>query len=234
MNAYMSEPSRICVVKQYLFHESKKQKTLAQKTPEVGRRMPERHAKAYSEFVELQGTEVQGFLDQRSYEDLYILFHSVSKGAFQKELWNCVGVPTVNWVFERCPIRMLVFESPVGPLNEQFKGLNRISMDSAMSFLRALPNSRIIDAERNYGSDSDIPRSEDPLIGTAEGNDVVVNDGNGRLLRMCSRLINRQSELETVGIWVGRARMATLSELRWIEEMSPHLFPKCLTPAASL
>lgn len=204
---YLSENMRLTVVKSYLLHEHKKLFKLnsndqKEKVNNAVKRLNRPHLNYISDYMKTKNPD--GFINSLGLKAKWELFHIVSFGIYNKQLWSCVGHPAFAWyhIKNLSPFDC-IFESKVGWMKEI--NYKRPTFSQALEFAankkEILKN--IIDTE--YDKDSQEDRSKDPIIGRfCDGGKILVHDGNGRLTKIASNIIFRNCQINKINAFIGR------------------------------
>lgn len=205
-NTYLSEDMRLTVVKSYLLHEHKKLFHLnpndqKEKINNAKERLGKPDLNYINDYMKTRNPVE--FISSLGLKAKWELFHIVSFGIWDKKLYNCIGHPAFQWHYnENFSPFNCKFESKVGWMQE----IN----DQQPTFIQALKFANdnkdtlknINDTEYDKGSPED--RSKDPIIGRLYGGDkILVHDGNGRLAKIISNIIFRNSQKNEIRAFIG-------------------------------
>lgn len=203
---YLAERPRRQLAIDYILHEAKKlnSEIFVDAGNKIEKATSIEHRAAFEAFSKCNREEVITFVSELSTEDLWRLFHALSYGVIEKELYNCVCEPSFSWEKEELLPSRLVFETKLECLRELQE--EHPSLTSALGFVRNLDQSRINNCIDKYQKHSKDDRSKDVLIGRRQSdNQVLIHDGNGRLLLFCCLIaLNMRSDKEAIDVWVGR------------------------------
>jgi len=221
LDSYLAESTRLEVVTDFLTHEVSKLDSPIYKAPlEV---VSGRTSQSHSELLAvlrsaytppIQGEQIRAFLGKLPLSERWKLFHAVSCGGLEKDLFNCVGCPAFKWARESVPLHRTCFETKVGALQD-FK-------EKHPTFAQA------VDFLKTSNAEDQTPHVfQDPLIGRAKEDLVLIHDGNGRLLSYAfARIRGDIPEDHHVEIWVGRDRQPEAAEFAAYQQATDGIFRK--------
>jgi len=206
---YLSEKSRLEVARAYISHELKKVDLAAvEKTAEIiANRTTAKHAAIFRDMwprlARKDGRPDTLLLDTPCL-DLWYLFHAISCGRREKELYNCVGHPNFTWYLQPVCRDRIDLETKVGILKCAGGNISPMPFQTALDYARTLDKCILEQSLKCYDSASEQDRTSDPLIGRLLGNHrVLVHDGNGRVTFICALVALGQDAPREVRIWVG-------------------------------
>lgn len=205
-NTYLSENIRLTIVKSYLLHEHKKlfqpnSNYQKEKINSAMKRLSKHDLNYINDYMESENPDE--LINSLGLKAKWKLFHIVSFGIYEKQLWNCVGHPAFAWRYiKNLSLFDCIFGSKVGWMKEI--NYKRPTFSQALEFAISKKEliKNIIDTE--YDKDSREDRSKDPIIGKlCNGGRVLVRDGNGRLTKMVSNIIFRDSQINRISAFIG-------------------------------
>jgi hypothetical protein len=220
-DSYLAESARLEVVTDFLAHEVSKLDSPIYTTSlvEVSGRTSQSHSELLAALRSaytppIQGEQLRAFLGNLSLSERWKLFHAVSCGGLVKDLFNSVGHPAFEWTRESVLLHRTRFETKVGALH----GFE----EEHPTFAQAVDFLKTSNAE-----DQNPHALQDPLVGRAEGDFVLIHDGNGRLLSYAFACIREDiPEDHHVEIWVGRDREPAAAECAAYQQATVVIFRK--------
>jgi hypothetical protein len=205
-NTYLSEDIRLTIIKSYLLHEHKKlfqtnSNYQKEKINNAMKRLDKHDLNFITDYMKSKNPD--GFINSLGLKARWKLFHIVSSGIYEKQLWSCVGHPAFAWRYiKNLSVFDCIFESKVGwmkEINYKWPTFGQ-ALEFAVSKKEILKN--IIDVE--YDKDSREDRSKDPIIGRlCDGGKVSVHNGNGRLTKIISNIIFRNPKINGISAFIG-------------------------------
>jgi hypothetical protein len=218
-NTYLEQQSRSQLISEYISHEITKIdfSTLNEKAEQIRVKCSNEHGVLFKNFLKRVLNEVENkdeLIGELSLRDKWLIFHGISFGLMAKELYNCVGHPDFDWKLEKLDPSVLVLETKVG-FASKILG-STACFDQVYEHAKNLSKKELEQSIMAYDCRSPLSRSEDSLIGRMQPNGLVlVHDGNGRLVRLCSLLaLKDQSKPLGLEIWVGFPKQSNLEDRR--------------------
>src|SRR3989344_1428836 len=161
-DTYLEEASRLIVVESYLLHEHKKLSSLsleeqAEKINGAWNRLGNIGLAYLEDYIRVATPEE--LFRSLDLETKWKLFHAVSYGCYNKELWNCVGIPDLSWGYREISLNECILESPIGwakNISDGHLPFN-ILLDYAENNLGLIKN------QDKYDTFSKPDRSKDPI-----------------------------------------------------------------------
>lgn len=208
-NTYLELPPRVQLVSEYISHEITKIdfSTLNEKAEKIQVKCSKEHGVLFKNFLAIVINKVENrdeLIAKLSLRDKWLIFHGLSFGLLVKKLHNCIGNPDFCWKLKKIDPSVLVLETKVG-FASKIEG-DTVSFDQVFEYaMNNLSKEELEQSIKKYDGLSSVNRSEDSLIGRMQTNGLVlVHDGNGRLVRLCSQLaLKDKSKPLDLKSWVG-------------------------------
>lgn len=232
---YLDEPLRIQVAESYIIHELKKVRSSDErKRAEDIQKVRQRIGDSFADLFRAAMDPVissKDFLNDLNRDDMWRLFHALSYGLQEKDLWNCVGRPEFLWELREVNPEECTMESPGEWL--RLRGLQGpVHVTTALEEAEELADhnrEELLAMIRGYEEQSSEQRESDPLIGRQRpGELILIHDGNGRLQAWVARVMLGQRPRESrVRVWLGLEgrRRPSADDIATLDEAQLQVFP---------
>lgn len=222
-NTYLEEASRLMVVESYLLHEHKKLfssdlKGQAEKINEARNRLGNIELTYLENYIRV--ATPQELLSSFDIDTKWKLFHAVSYGCFDKELWNCVGIPELSWGYREISLNECILESTVGWAKNISDGY--LPFNTLLGY--AKNNLDLIKNQDKYDTLSKHDRSKDPIIGRETKEGILIHDGNGRLVKIAYSVVIQDQKTTSIIGFIGKTLKQT--DIKDIDKQAFRLFKK--------
>ena len=228
--SYLEDKERIELIKDFILHEIKKIDSDIYTNAEEKIRV--RIGDEYSEIFRKFKENIKGDIE-RAREELktynlmhkWRLFHSISYGIIDKELWNCVGWNELNWRKTSLTCFELRFESKRGLLNEM--EVEKPLFAEVLKHAQKKSGPYLKEQILSYSKDGPMERQIDPIICRKENDYYLIHDGTGRMLIYCCKIALKEIENSTkITSWVGEKRALNAKEIAIYKAAQKELFYK--------
>ena len=204
-STYLSEGERLRVVESYLLHEHKKLSHLNSndqkaKIDHARKKLGTSDVNYIGDYMKTK--KPNEFINSLGLKPKWELFHIVSYGVYDKELWNCVGHPKCVWNYmESLSLFDCVFETPLGWMKEI--NTEEPTFNQALEYAKS-HNSSLKNNDKEYDRHSSEDRSKDPIIGRRRNGEILIHDGNGRLAKIIYSIVCRNTQINKIKAFVGK------------------------------
>jgi len=215
-NSYLQEKERINLIEDFILHETKKfgSNIYDGNNIKIEERIGNDHAEIFLKFRKNINSDIEKAVEELKTYNLahkWMLFHSISYGILNKELWNCVGWNELSWKKVLLTCFDFRFESKRGLLNEI--GTDKPFFRAALEHAQTKPDTFLREQISNYAKDGPIERLSDPIICRKENKYYLIHDGTGRMIIYCCKIALKEIENSTEIIsWMGEKRKSNTEE----------------------
>ena len=234
---YLSGRKRCQLLVDFVLHEAAKFNSRLYEDTEalVRRNTSNRHSNVFVRFlsaIQQENSRAMHELMRLNLSERWVLFHAISYGVMEKDLWNSVGWNGLSWEKANFAADLMVFETKVGVLHAL--RATHPPFAQVLKYVRSLvPVKSRDDIIGRYECDGPISRANDPIIcRRVTRSRLLVHDGSGRLLRHCYLIAIGERNIDDVfPTWVGTPRECNANDDRVYSSAQQSLFVKRATDA---